>query len=725
MRRSTQVIAVLTALLPLLVGCHDESSTGPTRSYRPAFSLQGALPGLVSRWSAEGNANDAQGGNDGTLENGATFAPGQVGQAFLLDGIDDYVDVGNAANLQVSAGDFTIDTWVLFNALGHPPGANLGAPQGDMSIMDKMSASGTNADGWRLIKQNDNRFWFCFGGGSNHCADPAYTIFSGSGVSTGVWYHVAVVKNSSSFSLYVNGVLQDSRSVPGFLDTQAASLRLGSYSLEGSHLNGEIDEAEIYNRALSADEISGLYHQGLPLFRTDFGSPPCNTALAAPEWFGKDGASTPFSGTLAVDPLNPNNCVLTFTQLTAAGDAFGPLLTATPGQTYLLEFDYLGTPGQGGVDNDLGGTIGISNGFPDTHRWMAGTTVGSGIEQDLLVDDGQWRHYSIPFDPFQTTGFSYVGTGAFHVMLEDFSGSGGVPHDAYFDNIVVRVANLASQTITFGPLGDRTFGDPPFTISASASSGLPVSFTATGNCSVSQNSVTLTGAGTCTITADQVGNGSVNPAPSVAQTFSIAKATPLISWSPPASMVYGQTIGGAQLNATATGVGGVSLSGAFAYTPPAGTILSPGSQTLGVSFTPEDQTNYLGATKTGSIAVLYNTAVGHSFLQPINVPPQAQSVFKIGSTIPAKFQLFLADGVTPLSTAIATIQVNKVSSGVPSSVNETVTSTVPNQGVSFRYDPTSQQYIFNLGTKGWTAGNYQIVANLDDGSQLTVIIGVR
>ncbi len=289
------------------------------------------------------------------------------------------------------------------------------------------------------------------------------------------------------------------------------------------------------------------------------------------------------------------------------------------------------------------------------------------------------------------------------------------------------VIHPAGQTIAFSSLAAQTFGTSPFAVSATATSGLTVSFAvgAGDNCSIAGNMVTLTGAGSCSVTASQAGNGNYDAAVAVKQTFTIARATPLLTWSTPASIVFGTALGGAQLNATATGVGAVSLTGTFTYSPAAGTILSPGPHPLGVSFTPDDQTNYTGAAKTVSITVLYSTAVGHGFLQPINVPPQVESVFKIGSTIPVKFQLFLADGVTPVSTALATIQVNKVSSGVPSGVNENVTSTVPNQGISFRYDPTSQQYIFNLGTKGWTAGSYQITALLDDGSQIMVVIGAR
>jgi Carboxypeptidase regulatory-like domain/Bacterial Ig domain len=79
----------------------------------------------------------------------------------------------------------------------------------------------------------------------------------------------------------------------------------------------------------------------------------------------------------------------------------------------------------------------------------------------------------------------------------------------------------ASQTITFGPLADKTNSDPPFTVSATASSGLPVSFSANGSCTVSGNTVTITTTGTCTITASQAGNGNFNPAPDVPRTFNV------------------------------------------------------------------------------------------------------------------------------------------------------------------------------------------------------------
>ena len=77
----------------------------------------------------------------------------------------------------------------------------------------------------------------------------------------------------------------------------------------------------------------------------------------------------------------------------------------------------------------------------------------------------------------------------------------------------------SDQTITFGPLANKTYGDADFTVSATASSGLAVTFTASGDCTISGNTVHITAAGSCTITAHQAGDANYNPAPDVSRTF--------------------------------------------------------------------------------------------------------------------------------------------------------------------------------------------------------------
>ena len=87
--------------------------------------------------------------------------------------------------------------------------------------------------------------------------------------------------------------------------------------------------------------------------------------------------------------------------------------------------------------------------------------------------------------------------------------------------------NKLNQTITFGALASRTFGEADFGVSATASSGLAVSLSASGNCTVtspSPGTVHLTGAGSCTLTASQSGSATYSAAADVPQSFTIAKA---------------------------------------------------------------------------------------------------------------------------------------------------------------------------------------------------------
>jgi hypothetical protein len=160
--------------------------------------------------------------------------------------------------------------------------------------------------------------------------------------------------------------------------------------------------------------------------------------------------------------------------------------------------------------------------------------------------------------------------------------------------------NKATQAITFGALADKTFGDAPFTVSATSSSQLPVSFGvgATDQCRIVGSDVTITGAGTCTVTASQAGNGNYFPATSVSRTFSIRKATPTISWATPAAITYGTALGAAQLNATS------AVAGRLTYTPAADAVLGVGTHTLSVTLTPDNTADYDNGSATVSLAVV-------------------------------------------------------------------------------------------------------------------------
>ena len=102
------------------------------------------------------------------------------------------------------------------------------------------------------------------------------------------------------------------------------------------------------------------------------------------------------------------------------------------------------------------------------------------------------------------------------------------------DTATDAITVLQHQTIVFGSLPDAVTGAAPFLLTATATSGLSVSYTAAGNCTVLGNVVTVTGIGTCTITASQSGSGLYLPAADVSRTFVIGAVTTSVILTIPA-----------------------------------------------------------------------------------------------------------------------------------------------------------------------------------------------
>ena len=89
--------------------------------------------------------------------------------------------------------------------------------------------------------------------------------------------------------------------------------------------------------------------------------------------------------------------------------------------------------------------------------------------------------------------------------------------------------------------------------------------------------------------------------------LTINKATPVITWGTPKPITYGTALSGTQLNAYASGTLG-TVYGTYVYSPAAGAVLSAGSQTLSVTFTPTDTNNY-NKGATGSTTLIVNQAM--------------------------------------------------------------------------------------------------------------------
>ncbi|HEX8696613.1 MAG TPA: MBG domain-containing protein, partial [Longimicrobium sp.] len=165
------------------------------------------------------------------------------------------------------------------------------------------------------------------------------------------------------------------------------------------------------------------------------------------------------------------------------------------------------------------------------------------------------------------------------------------------------VTGKLSQSITFGALAGKSFGDPPFAVAATASSGLPVSFASltTGTCTVAGSTVTIVAAGTCTVRASQPGNGTYNPAADVDQSFTISPAAATVTFlsTAPASLVYEGTYS-PSASSNSDGALGISAGGACSMSGSTVTMTS-GTGTCTVTASVPATTNYTAATATQTI----------------------------------------------------------------------------------------------------------------------------
>jgi len=205
------------------------------------------IDGVQGSWHLdEGSgttAYDTSGnGNNGTLINGPTWIDGKFGKALSSDGSDDYVDCG-VADWFNSLSNVTISLWVK-------PGST------QLQYADILSA---HTYGYTLEQDstNNNLFYLSYWNGST---------WQGANIKTqltaGGWQHFVVEKDGTTIRHFVNGIKTAEGSVSGDpVYSSGLKLMISRWSTGGGrYFNGLIDELCIYNRALTAEEISDLYN---------------------------------------------------------------------------------------------------------------------------------------------------------------------------------------------------------------------------------------------------------------------------------------------------------------------------------------------------------------------------------------------------------------------------------------------------------------------------------
>jgi len=202
--------------------------------------------GLVGHWTFDGpdisgtRVKDRSGNNfHGTFYYGSpTVTPGRLGQALSFNGSSDYIEVGtDGANV---AGNFTVMAWV------YKKGSAI------MCVICKSDDIG-----------NSQNYYLRPGGNSGFTTAPSSWVeIATPNPSLNEWAHVALTYNGSKLRYYINGSQNNEIDGSGTPET-GMLLAIGEFGEYGTNYwNGYIDDARVYNRALSAGEVQKLYNMG-------------------------------------------------------------------------------------------------------------------------------------------------------------------------------------------------------------------------------------------------------------------------------------------------------------------------------------------------------------------------------------------------------------------------------------------------------------------------------
>lgn len=216
---------------------------------KPTPQAPPGTPGLagVDHWSfnetSGTTAADGAGTHDLTLRNGATFAPGLAGNALAVNGTNQFAESAGTL-IPTENTNYSVSAWAKLNAVG---GAfqTVMSEDGDVNSAFFLQYSGA-----------DKRWAFSF------ASVRALASSVGQPVA-GQWYHLVGVRDvtNSKLSIYVDGTLSGSVGILGGGDKGTGNLEIGRGKFGGNpvdYLNGAVDDAKVFDRALTAAEIATL-----------------------------------------------------------------------------------------------------------------------------------------------------------------------------------------------------------------------------------------------------------------------------------------------------------------------------------------------------------------------------------------------------------------------------------------------------------------------------------
>ncbi len=200
--------------------------------------------GLVSYWNGDKTSADSFDGNHGSIVGSVGFGPGYSNHTFSLNGSSGYINVPDSPSLSIT-GPLTLAAWIR-------PNQNTF----QQAIIEKYDVPGLNGYFLRFNGAGKLEASVCGPTPGIYCntyATGATTI------TTGSWHHVAAVYDGLTIKVYLDGLLDGTVIATVAPTDGGTSLKIGARGDDANtRLNGQIDEAKIFNRALSANEVAGL-----------------------------------------------------------------------------------------------------------------------------------------------------------------------------------------------------------------------------------------------------------------------------------------------------------------------------------------------------------------------------------------------------------------------------------------------------------------------------------
>jgi hypothetical protein len=243
-------------------GQYGGTAASCSATVTPASACYAQPTGLVSWWKGDDDATDHMGNNNGTLENSAGFALGKANDAFSFNGSNQFVLIGQPVptDLQIQ-NNITLSAWVYLTSY---PGSNT---YGTIVGSEGYSHTGIGIyiDGQiNMTGVPPGSIDFDIGNGSSE-----YSVFTTTQIPLNQWVLVTAVASANNpDQIYYNGVLQPTITPSGETIWNGTVPYTGTWFAIGQSVaandpfTGLMDEVQVYNTALSASDVLGIYNAG-------------------------------------------------------------------------------------------------------------------------------------------------------------------------------------------------------------------------------------------------------------------------------------------------------------------------------------------------------------------------------------------------------------------------------------------------------------------------------